>query len=77
MTGLSEDDRALLDKGKVFDAADRSVQSWQDGASALRDGASTLRRTIESYLTAPDPLPTEPEPEILRAAHEEYRLNRN
>lgn len=73
LTGLSEDDRALLDKGKVFDAADRSVQSWQDGATAIRDEASILRRTIESHLTAQDPLPTEPEPDILRTAAEEYR----
>lgn len=73
LTGLSEDDRALLDKGRVFDAADRSVQSWQDGATALRDGASTLRRTIDSYLTAPEPPPTDPERDILRVALEEYR----
>ncbi len=73
LTGLSENDRALLDRGKVFDAADRSVQSWQEGATALRDDALRFRRTIESHLTALDPLPTEPEPDILRAAQEEYR----
>jgi len=73
LTGLSEDDRALLDKGKVFDAADRFVKSWQDGATTLRGGASELQQSVDSYLTTLEPLPTEPEPDILRASHDEYR----
>ena len=31
LTGLSSEDRALLDRGQVFEEADRTVQSWQDG----------------------------------------------
>lgn len=73
LTGLSKDDRALLDKGKLYDAANRSVQSWQDDTTVLHNGASTLNQTIESYLAAQEPLPTEPEPDILRAAYAEYR----
>lgn len=73
LAGLSEDDRALLDKGKIFDAADRSVQAWQDGVTALRDGSSSLRRTMDSFLKGSGQLPTDPEPDILRAAHDEYR----
>lgn len=73
LTGLTEDDRALLDRGRIYDAADRSVQSWRDGIDAVRDGASALQRTIDSYLAAAEgPLPTEPEAEILRAAREQY-----
>jgi chromosome segregation protein len=73
LTGLSEEDRALLDKGKIFDSADRSVQSWQDGIKSFRDGAASLQLTINSYLTQPESPPKEPEEKILKAAHDEYR----
>src|SRR5439155_17482412 len=42
LTGLSEEDRALLDKGKVFDTADRAVESWRGHATSLRSGAVSL-----------------------------------
>jgi ABC-type molybdenum transport system ATPase subunit/photorepair protein PhrA len=73
LTGLSTEDRALLDKGKVFDAADRSVQSWQNAAGSLRDGTAGLLSTIDSYLSQPDAPPAQPEEAILKAAHAEYR----
>ena len=73
LTGLSDEDRALLDKGKVFDAADRSIQSWQDGAETLQKGASGLLLEVDSYLALPDAPPAEPEAAILKAAHTEYR----
>lgn len=73
LTGLSEDDRTLLDKGRLYDSADRSLHSWRDAVAGLRDGAVQLRRTVASYLTATDAVPTDPEPEILRAAHDQYR----
>ena len=72
LTGLSGEDRALLDTGKVFDAADRSVRSWQDGATSVRAGATGLLSTIDSYLSQPDIPPTQPEEAILKAAHAEY-----
>jgi len=73
LIGLSEDDRALLDRGKIFDTADRSVQAWQGGITALRDGSLSLRRIMESYLSGADQHPMEPEPDILRAARDQYR----
>ena len=72
LTGLSEEDRALLDRGKVFDAADRSVRAWQSGTSSVREGVVGLLVTIDSYLTQPDMPPVEPEEAILKAAHAEY-----
>jgi type III restriction enzyme len=72
LTGLSGEDRALLDKGKVFDAADRSVRAWQSGTSSVREGVVGLLVTIDSYLTQPDTPPVEPEEAILKAAHAEY-----
>ncbi|MDO8732119.1 MAG: AAA family ATPase [Actinomycetota bacterium] len=72
LTGLSEEDRALLDKGKVFDAADRSLRVWQTATAAVRKEAAGLSATIEFYLTQPDTPPAEPEAAILEAAHAEY-----
>ena len=73
LTGLTEEDRALLDKGKIFDAADRAIQSWQDGIDSLRQGAAGLQSNIASHLAQPDSPPTEPEEAILKAAYDEYR----
>lgn len=73
LTGLSEEDRALLNKGKVFDAADRCVLSWRDGVNSFREGATTLLQMIRGYLTHLEPAPTEPEAGILGGAREQYR----
>jgi chromosome segregation protein len=74
LTGLSEEDRALIDRGKIFDAADLSVQSWRDEIESIREGAKDLRQTVISYSTQEEPPPTEPEEEILKAAYEQYRV---
>lgn len=73
LTGLSDEDRALLDRGKIFDAADRTVQSWRDATVSVSDAASSLLSAIGSYIEQPDSPPGEPEPQILKAAHTEYR----
>jgi hypothetical protein len=73
LTGLSEEDRALLNKGKVFDAADRCVVSWRDVVNSFREEATSLLQTIEGHLAHLEPAPAEPEAGILVAAHEEYR----
>jgi chromosome segregation protein len=74
LTGLSPEDRALLDRGKIFVAADRAVQSWQERASSLRGGAAALLDSIGASIMHPEPPPTEPEEQILKAAHEQYQL---
>jgi chromosome segregation protein len=73
LTGLSDEDRALLERGKIFDTANRSVQSWQDGIRSFREGAASLQSTISSYLQPIELPPTEPEEGILAEAHQEYR----
>lgn len=73
LTGLSEEDRALLERGKVFDAADRAVQSWRDSIGSFERDAASLLRNLNSQLEQGDELPTEPETEILAAAHDEYQ----
>lgn len=50
LTGLSEDDRELLDKGKIFDSADRVVQFWQDGIESFRVGSANLQSAADTRL---------------------------
>lgn len=73
LTGLSEEDRALLDRGKVFDAANQSVEDWKDGIRSIEHGAAALQRTVATALVQLAPPPTEPPSAALAAAHAEYR----
>ena len=73
LTGLSDEDRALLDRGQVFSGADQAVESWRNGVNAFQEDAESLRRTIEAHLLGPPPPPAEPEGDILRDASDEYK----
>ena len=72
LTGLSDEDRALLDRGKVFSAANQAVESWRDGVSTFKNDAESLRRTVESHLSGAEPTPPDPAGDILREAADEY-----
>jgi chromosome segregation protein len=71
LTGLSDSDRALIAKGKIFDAADQAVHSWRDSISTFKSGAEGLRTVISSGLV--HAAPSEPDPGILEAAREEQQ----
>ena len=44
LTGLSDEEKEVLDRGKRFDMADRSVQLWRDGIVTLNEkGVLTSR----------------------------------
>ena len=73
LTGLSEADRALLDKGPMFFAADQAVESWREGINTFREDARIFRRTIASLLAGAEEAPPEPEGAILQGAFGEYR----
>lgn len=73
LTDLSEDDQTALDQGKLYESADRSVQSWKNEVTSLRTAAMRLRQTVDSSLANPSAAPAEPEPDTLKAAHVEYR----
>jgi chromosome segregation protein len=73
LTGLSTEDRALLDRGKIFDDADLAVQSWRDTVKSLQQQAVTLQNDINFKMEQTDIAPVEPERDILAAAHAEYR----
>jgi type III restriction enzyme len=72
LTDLSKEDRALLERGKAYEAADAATESWLGDLRSLADGAVKLREL------AADSLATVPEPpdlnsESLKAAFEEFR----
>ena len=73
LSGLSEEDRAILDRGKVFSGADQAVESWREGINTFQEDAGSLRRTVESHLLGVESPSAEPEGEILGEVFEEYK----
>lgn len=73
ITGLSDEDKAAIERGQIHEVADRSVQSWTGGAATLRDQASALVSIIDSTLAELGDPPAAPEPALLGAAHTEYK----
>jgi AAA domain len=72
LSGLSDDDRSLLDRGRVFEAADRAMQGWRDGIGSLRAGSMSLKQSVQALLEQMAEPPAEPEQDVLKAAHAEY-----
>jgi type III restriction enzyme len=73
LTGLSDDERILLQKGKAFEISNHAVQSWQDGISSFFTKAEELRSHVEVMKYSAHPAPPQPEPAILEAARAEYQ----
>ena len=72
LTDLSEEDRALLDQGSVYEAADAAIESWLGDVRSLRDGAAQLRQSVLDSLGSVTKPAGEPNAEILKAAFEDY-----
>ena len=73
LSGLSREDRILLDQGKSFSDTEHTVESWQNGVKRLEEGADRLRSAIVAHLAEHESPPATPEGEILREAFDEYR----
>lgn len=73
LSGLSEGDRAILDRGPIFSSADQAVESWREGVNTFQEGAEHLHRTAASLLDGAEAPPAEPEGETLQQAFDEYR----
>ncbi|MDQ1470573.1 MAG: hypothetical protein QOJ99_2053 [Bryobacterales bacterium] len=73
LSGLSADDRALLNKGKTFEAADQAVDDWISNVNHIAENARTLQSTIADNSKQAATIPKDVEPEILAAALEDYR----
>jgi chromosome segregation protein len=72
LSGLSEEDRALLNQGKSYDAADEIVGGWLNDLRSLATNLSDLSAEIAVNLEQANPAPEEPEQVLLKAAHAEY-----
>ncbi|RUM99319.1 hypothetical protein EET67_03940 [Pseudaminobacter arsenicus] len=72
LTGLSEEDRSLLNEGKSYDAAEDIVDGWLADLKSLASGLSALSSNIAGNLAQAKPSPDAPEGVLLRAAYEEY-----
>jgi energy-coupling factor transporter ATP-binding protein EcfA2 len=73
LTDLSEEDRTLLNRGKLYEDANAAMEAWLTDLRGLRDAAGALRETVRSDLGAAPKPPDEPEKEILEAAFKDYR----
>ncbi|HVW07491.1 MAG TPA: AAA family ATPase [Bryobacteraceae bacterium] len=72
LTGLTIEDRALLERGRLFDAASRSVQSWLDGIASIRKSVQGLRELVDSHLGEIAAVPSDVASDILQRAQDEY-----
>lgn len=72
LTGLSAEDRALLDAGSSFSEAEETVNSWANGVKRVADGAHALRSEIVAHLSEHESVPASPEAEVLPMMHAEY-----
>lgn len=73
LSGLSEEDRALLDRGKVFSGADQAVESWRERINTFQENAQGFRTMVGSRVLAAESPPVEPEGDVLEDAFDEYR----
>jgi type III restriction enzyme len=68
LTGLSEEDRALLDRGKVFEAASVTNEAWLTAVGKMHDVLSDLKDTARTSFAGLSPPPAVPKSEALHAA---------
>ena len=72
LSGLSDEDRALLNQGKSYDAAEDAVDGWLNDMRSVANGLSGLSVGIAGSLEQAAPPSEVPEAELLKAAHGEY-----
>ena len=73
LTGLSEEDQALLDRGNSFLRANQAVEAWRGGVNTFKEEAESLCLTVKSYLEGVEAPPEEPEKDILKETLDEYK----
>ena len=73
LAGLSDEDRALLERGPSYSRGDQAVNSWRNGIRTFNDAASRLHQTIASLLDGFEFPNDVPEEQTLRAAADDYR----
>lgn len=72
LAGLSEPDRALLDRGKSYAAATDTADGWLTDLRSVAGSLSSLSEEITDRLMQAAPPPEMPESDLLKSAHHEY-----
>ncbi|WP_349518973.1 TrlF family AAA-like ATPase [Bradyrhizobium canariense] len=72
LSGLSDQDRALLDQGKFYGAAANAVNVWLNDLQAVANAFDEVSLQISGSLEHAAPPPELPEAQLLKAALEEY-----
>lgn len=74
LSGLSEDDRRLLEQGKDYASANSQVSGWRAGAGTVRQKADELKQIVEKQLASLPSAPDKPaaEKEVLERARAAY-----
>ena len=74
LSGLSDVDRQLLEKGRDYSAANNLVSAWKAGAGTVRQKAEELRQIVRSQFESIKMVPDEPaeEKEVLDEAQAAY-----
>ena len=74
LSGSSDADRALLEHGQPYNAAEAVVASWQAGTGTLSQKSRELRQLVQAQKDAMRPVPAEPAAmkETLELARAEY-----
>jgi energy-coupling factor transporter ATP-binding protein EcfA2 len=72
LTGLSEDDRALLARGRDYDSVDRAFQSWRDHTGSVVTNITAIGQALENYTSVPEITSAVAEADTIAAARAEY-----
>lgn len=74
LSGLSDEDRQLLEHGKDYSAANAQIGAWRAGAGTVHQKAEELRKIVEGQIASLQPSPDKPaeEREVLEKAQAAY-----
>ena len=74
LSGLSDEDRQLLEQGKDYSAANAQIGAWRAGAGTVHQKAEELRKIVEGQIASLQPSPDKPdeEREVLERAQAAY-----
>lgn len=70
--GLTEDDRKLLDHGRIFDTATRGVERFRSNVSSIRNGIILIVQQIEGLSLISDNILEGQEKALFEAARSQY-----
>jgi DNA repair ATPase RecN len=72
LKGLSEEDRAAIDRGKTFQDVDSRAEGWRDAVTSIASSIEGVAATVDAFIEDVGTAPSEPEFAAVAAAHAEY-----